>query len=143
MSQALPTMRVIHFALHPEVLGPVTVRLRLAGSRLELAVEVHEPESVEALEKDRQALANALHASGYSVEALTISVAPTGPAAQNALQQPPQHPGAGGGHADASPQENSRAGAGSERGRRFDGFGRKEGDDEVLGLRRRGGDLYV
>jgi hypothetical protein len=64
---------ILRLRLEPEDLGGVTVKMRLAGARLDLQVEAEQPETARLIDKDRDLLAGKLQSAGYAVDALVIN----------------------------------------------------------------------
>jgi hypothetical protein len=140
-ASSLPLVRILHVALQPENLGIVTVKMRVAGNQLEVAVEVGRADTADVLEKDRDALSSALGALGYSVDALTIKLAPMAPSP--AADQTAYQPGMPGGQASSSWQGEGGGSPSSGRDERPGQAAASGAKDDRIGPAGAGGDLYV
>lgn len=65
-------VRLLQIQLKPDDLGTVNVRMRLSGNGLEIQLRASNPETARMLERDRDALANLLTASGIAADSITI-----------------------------------------------------------------------
>lgn len=67
-------VRVLQIELKPASLGAVTVRIALKDNAVTLHLEAQRADTLEAIERDREALAGSLRAAGYTVDGITSSV---------------------------------------------------------------------
>ena len=67
-------VRVLQIELKPASLGAVTVRIALKDNAVTLHLEAQRADTLEAIERDREALAGSLRAAGYTVDSITSSV---------------------------------------------------------------------
>lgn len=68
-------VKVLHIQLEPANLGAVTVRLALKDNVINVQVEATRHETAFAIEKDREALSNALKSAGYVVDSVSAQPA--------------------------------------------------------------------
>jgi hypothetical protein len=71
------TVKVLQLRLDPPELGALTVRMSLKQGVLALQVEATRPETAALIERDRDALIGLLRTAGYSVDGLTVQMAPS------------------------------------------------------------------
>ncbi|WP_198017186.1 flagellar hook-length control protein FliK [Methylocapsa acidiphila] len=69
------SVRILDLKLEPDNLGSVTLRLRLAGTQLNLQVEATTPQALRLIDEDKDMLLGKLRASGYSIDALVVKAA--------------------------------------------------------------------
>jgi flagellar hook-length control protein FliK len=150
---AVSVPKILQIRLEPAELGSVAVELRLAGGTLELHVEAARGETARLLDRDRDRLAKALHASGYQLDKVTIRTAepdrtPT-PGEEGAQPQGQDQSGASRSGAQPqsgwSPGDDAPSRKGADAGGRDDEVAKpRHGDgDEPADQSRRSGDLYV
>jgi hypothetical protein len=84
-------VKVLHLQLEPANLGSVTVRLALKDNVISVNVEASRHETAFAIEKDREALSNALKSAGYVVDG--VSSQPADPARPSMQAQPVSNDG--------------------------------------------------
>lgn len=65
-------VRVLNIQLHPVELGLVTVKMRLAGDKLEMELIASSDETAKLLKSDSDKLSSLLRASGYRPDIITI-----------------------------------------------------------------------
>ena len=113
-------IRTLDVTLSPGNLGSVTISMKLIDGSLHLGVAAQDAGTAQLIERDKGALAGALHASGYAVADLNI-VHAAGAGAQT--QSDGSHAGASqdqrnasGGHAASSEQGGSNDGGGNDQG---------------------------
>lgn len=141
-------VKVLKLELKPAHLGTVTVRIALKDNALTLHLEAARRETLVAIERDREALAGALSAAGYSIDSITA--APQSDASRSGGTQ------AGLGNGAASPdgrqpgQGLANSSSGGERGSDRSGPGysshRSPSDDKdagSFGVQRGADGLYV
>lgn len=98
--------KLLTFQLEPEALGAVTVKMRLVNTRVHIQIAVNSTSVLSLLSNARDKLAEAISASGHSIEGIAIHVSP-GPAPSDSL-----HNGAQPSDQFAAPQ-NRQGGGGS------------------------------
>ncbi|WGJ14488.1 flagellar hook-length control protein FliK [Methylocapsa sp. D3K7] len=69
---SIPRVQTLQLQLDPEILGKVTVKLRLAGSQLDLRVETERPETMQLLGRDKDLLVSRLQAAGFTLENVAL-----------------------------------------------------------------------
>ncbi len=69
---SMPRVQTLQLQLDPEILGKVTVKLRLAGSQLDLRVETERLETMQLLGRDKDLLVSKLQAAGFTLENVAI-----------------------------------------------------------------------
>lgn len=65
-------IRILNVEIHPAELGPVTVKMRLSGDRLEMELQARSVETAELLKRDSEKLSSLLRTAGYKPDVLTI-----------------------------------------------------------------------
>lgn len=70
-----PIVKILRFELEPASLGALTVRMRMAQSRVEIAIETQSSEALSRLNELRDRMTGAVAASGCAVDALDLRVA--------------------------------------------------------------------
>ena len=87
LSMSMSRVQTMQLQLDPEILGKVTVKMRLSGTRLDLRVEAERPETMQLIGRDKDLLADKLHGAGLTVESLVLQLTeppasqPSGPQA--------------------------------------------------------------
>ncbi|MBO0733857.1 MAG: flagellar hook-length control protein FliK [Methylocapsa sp.] len=71
-------MQILRLQLDPENLGNVTVKMRLAGAKLDLHIEAEKPETARLIGTDKEFLAARLRSEGYAIDSITIASPPPG-----------------------------------------------------------------
>jgi len=66
--------KILTFQLTPDSLGPVTVRMQLTGGRVAVKIDVTSTASHDALDRSREAIAQALGSAGQSLDDISIRV---------------------------------------------------------------------
>ena len=61
--------------LNPENLGSVSIRMRMAGDRVDIQIHVANNQTLDLLNKDRHVLTAAIEAAGGSADALSVASA--------------------------------------------------------------------
>lgn len=140
--QPLSRVKTMQLQLDPEILGKVTVRMRLSGTRLDLRVEAERRETMQLIGKETDLLTSKLQAAGYAIE--TLILRQPEPHAQH--QQFGVHVQSNGqdqttGHANGGSSAHDRPSThdGRERSRPVLADDAQEG----AGIRYSGGDLYI
>lgn len=72
---SLSAMRVLHLQLEPEGLGAVSIRMRLAGDRLDLQVEATRADTMRRIGDEKDLRVEKMHAAGFAMDRLVVSVA--------------------------------------------------------------------
>jgi flagellar hook-length control protein FliK len=67
-------LRILNLQLHPADLGMVTIKMRLAGSSLEMELHVEREETAQLLRHDSEKLSALLRGSGYRPDAISVHV---------------------------------------------------------------------
>lgn len=67
-------LRILNLQLHPADLGGVTIKMRLAGDRLEMELHVEKEETAQLLRNDSEKLSALLRGSGYRPDTISIHV---------------------------------------------------------------------
>lgn len=70
--QAAQVVKELNIALDPEDLGAVTLKLRLAGGKLSVTIDVANSQTLSALEQDRTLITESLNQGGQSVDEIVI-----------------------------------------------------------------------
>ena len=83
---SIPRVQTLQLQLDPEILGKVTVKLRLAGSQLDLRVETERPETMQLLGRDKDLLVCKLQAAGFTLENVAIRTVEPQPPQQSVAQ---------------------------------------------------------
>ncbi len=83
---SIPRVQTLQLQLDPEILGKVTVKLRLAGSQLDLRVETERPETMQLLGRDKDLLVSKLQAAGFTLENVAIRTVDLQPPQQSVAQ---------------------------------------------------------
>jgi chemotaxis protein MotD len=65
---------ILGIQLEPQSLGRVTIKMRLAGTALDLRIEAEQPETLRLLEREKGLLGSKLQAAGYSLDSLLIQL---------------------------------------------------------------------
>lgn len=145
-------VKVLQIELKPASLGAVTVRIALKDNAVTVHLEAQRADTLEAIERDREALAGSLRSAGYTVDSITSSVQSdagrlnsvlsggldAGYSGSQSGSQGSPMPSPGQGHAGSSGQGMS-GGAGQQNNGRASGKGSESG-----ALARNGADgLYV
>jgi chemotaxis protein MotD len=65
-------VRLLNIQLHPADLGRITVKMKLSGDSLEMALQVESEETARLLKSDTEKLSNLLKGSGYRPEVITV-----------------------------------------------------------------------
>ncbi|MGO4707477.1 flagellar hook-length control protein FliK [Microvirga sp. 2MCAF38] len=81
-------VRMLNIQLHPAELGVVTVKMRLAGDRIEMELHVQADETAQLLRKDSEKLSALLRTSGYRPDVLTVHILGTDGALQDSAFGP-------------------------------------------------------
>lgn len=147
-------VKVLNLELKPANLGSVTVRLALKDNAITIHIEAQRPETLAAIEREREALAGALASAGYSVDAVTA--APLSDTSRTAAtfanhgepanssgvhREQPGQPGQGHGLGGSSSGQERSGGSGSGNAAHSRVSDSKEADSP--GLRTQGGGIYV
>lgn len=66
-------VKVLHLQLKPANLGEVTVRIALKDNTVTVHLEAQHRDTLAVIERERDALANALSSAGYSVDGITTA----------------------------------------------------------------------
>jgi Flagellar hook-length control protein FliK len=138
-SLSVSRVQTMQLQLDPEILGKVTVKMRLSGARLELRVEAERLETMQLIGRDKDLLAGKLHAAGLTIESLVLQTAeppasqPSGPQANGHNQSTGQTNGGPSSHDCPTMQEDR------QRSRPQFADEPQDGAD----TRRRSGDLYL
>jgi hypothetical protein len=74
-------VKVLNLELKPANMGAVTIRIALKDNAIVVHLEAQRSETLQVIERERQALTNALSAAGYSVDGITA--APQGEAGRS------------------------------------------------------------
>ncbi len=74
-------VKVLNLELKPANMGAVTIRIALKDNAIVVHLEAQRSETLQVIERERQALTNALAAAGYSVDGITA--APQGDAGRS------------------------------------------------------------
>jgi flagellar hook-length control protein FliK len=132
-------VQTLQLQLDPEILGKVTVKLRLTGSRLDLRVETERAETMQLLGRDKDLLAGKLRAAGFAVENITLGTVdpqiPQQPVAQtNGYDQTTGQTNGGPSSHDRPPPQDDRQPSHPNRADEP-----QDGSD----IRRRTGELYL
>ncbi|MCB5177751.1 flagellar hook-length control protein FliK [Microvirga lenta] len=139
-------LRMLDIQLHPAELGVVTVKMRLAGDRLEMELHASSDETAELLRKDSEKLSSLLRTSGYRPDVVTVHAPTPDMSQQEGMSGQRQssnshfggYPGgAQGGDAGANGQSRGDGFGGSNR------TGRENGTEEVPAGNRSTGSLYL
>ncbi|MGO9023436.1 MAG: flagellar hook-length control protein FliK [Beijerinckiaceae bacterium] len=70
------SVKTLNLQLQPDTLGQVTIKLNLSDSGLAVQLEAANRQTADLIDKDKQALAQGLNNSGYSVASLEVTVVP-------------------------------------------------------------------
>ena len=70
--KAAQAVKELHIALDPADLGEMTLKLRLTGGKLSVTISVANPQTLSAIEDDRNLIASRLASGDQSLEALNI-----------------------------------------------------------------------
>lgn len=103
-----PVLKVLHIQLQPADLGAVTVRMSLKDDALELKLDVSQQGTAHLIQKDHEALSQALRSAGYLVDGVTVQVAEPDRSQMTSGQSGQQGQGA-----QSSPQSSGQQGSGS------------------------------
>jgi flagellar hook-length control protein FliK len=68
-------VKTLSLQLEPDDLGSVVITMRLSASGLDLQVAVAQPQAMQVIEKDKDALSDALRSTGYTVGTLDVTAA--------------------------------------------------------------------
>jgi flagellar hook-length control protein FliK len=68
-------LKILTFDLHPEQLGPVTVRMRMSRSHVEIAIDVRTEDARVALSRTSDAIVEAIAGHGLTLEPPDIRLA--------------------------------------------------------------------
>lgn len=139
-------VRVLNLQLHPAELGVVTVKMRLAGDKLEMELHAQSEDTAQLLRKDSEKLSALLRGSGYRPDVLAIH-APGDSAPSDGSQQRQQGQSSqslfSGSHQGMAGSDSGSRGRSGQRGV-FQDAGRQNADDEKGSLvDRNGGGLYL
>ena len=104
--KAAQAVKELHIALDPADLGEMTVKLRLVGGKLSVTIAVANPQTLSAIEGDRDTITARLASGDQSLEALTIQ-------RQSPSAGPQQESSASHGFANDSGSQNGASGGGS------------------------------
>jgi hypothetical protein len=66
-------VKVLNLELKPANMGAVTIRIALKDNAIVVHLEAQRSETLQVIERERQALTNALSAAGYSVDGITAA----------------------------------------------------------------------
>ena len=61
-------VKILTFDVHPAALGPLTVRMRIIGKQIEIAIDSHSEDVCEILTKTKTAMVDALAEHGLTLE---------------------------------------------------------------------------
>ena len=103
--------------LDPDHLGSVSIRLKMTGGRVDVAITVSDPRTLDVLDRDRHLLTAAVSGSGAPGGGLTLSHGETGPASASGPSFSGGDPGTEGRQASG----RDAAASGDSSGRRRDG----------------------
>jgi chemotaxis protein MotD len=103
-----PVLKVLHIQLQPADLGAVTVRMSLKDDALELKLDVSQQGTAHLIQKDHEALSQALRSAGYLLDGVTVQVAEP-----DRTQMASGQSGQQGQGAQSSPQSSGQPGSGS------------------------------
>ncbi|MGE5510127.1 MAG: flagellar hook-length control protein FliK [Bacteroidota bacterium] len=103
-----PVLKILHIQLQPADLGAVTVRMSLKDDALELKLDVSQQGTAHLIQKDHEALSQALRSAGYLVDGVTVQVAEPDRSQMTSGQSGQQGQGA-----QSSPQSSGQQGSGS------------------------------
>lgn len=147
-------VKVLNLELKPANLGSVTVRLALKDNAITIHIEAQRPETLAAIEREREALVGALASAGYAVDAVTA--APLSETSRSAVGfgshgdsanpsggqgGPPGQSGQGHGLGGSSSGQGRSGGSGSGNAAHSRVPDGKEADSP--GIRTQGGGIYV
>lgn len=74
-AQPKERLKILTFDLHPERLGPVTVRMRMSGGHVEIAIDVRSEDARSALNRTSGAIVEALAGHGLTLDPPDIRLA--------------------------------------------------------------------
>lgn len=134
---SIPRVQTLQLQLDPEILGKVTVKLRLAGSQLDLRVETERPETMQLLGRDKDLLVSKLQAAGFTLENVAIRTVDPQPPQQSVAQAHDRTTG----QTNGGPSSHDRPPPQDDRQQ-----SRPKSADEPRdgsGTRRRSGELYL
>jgi len=80
------SVKVLNLTLEPQSLGSVTIKMRLSGTALNVEVELHRPDAMRLIDKDKDLLVAKLQSSGYAIDTLVIKPAASQPAHFTSVQ---------------------------------------------------------
>jgi chemotaxis protein MotD len=83
-------VNTLKLQLNPENLGPVTANMRLVGEELSIHLTVHSSIAYRELSDDVKPMLDSLRAQGFTVDQVTVSIAPAADAGSNASGDQPQ-----------------------------------------------------
>lgn len=121
-------VNTLKLELNPASLGSVTAMLRLSGDQLNVHLTVHTATAYRELREDSSAMLDALRSQGFSVDQVTVSMAPAsstqdgGDAGSRFSQQQQQQQnmqqaaGEGGRNGDQGARQNARGGSDGQPG---------------------------
>ncbi|WP_246617416.1 flagellar hook-length control protein FliK [Rhizobium populisoli] len=119
-------VNTLKLQMNPHDLGSVMATLRLHGEELNVHLTVETRAAYRQLSEDSGGILDALRAQGFSVDQVTISIAPTADSDTNNSQQPGQNNQAG-----QQFTEGGRQGQAADRGQQQAGNNRQPADDRM------------
>jgi hypothetical protein len=139
---SMSRVQTMQLKLDPEILGKVTVSMRLSGTQLDIRVATERADTMQLIGKDRDLLTGKLQTAGYAIETLVIQMAdPQAPQQQFGVNVPSNGQDPSTGQANGGPSAHDRPSTHDDRQRSRP----LPADDaqDGAGVRLTDGDLYL